>query len=550
MYILIFCILLILLFSSIVAELLVITFISQILMPSANLGDISKNFSDIPFNMNILFNSDALGIATLIILAALLKLALSVTSSYFTFYASINLAKTYLEKYLYNYYGHVSRFSTSSIINNLINRIQILTNSTFHAVLNILMSLISLICITYYIIMSQNISIPVLEIIFATVSGIIIFGLIIYYSKKLSTDISFFTENSVAVILSIIENLQLVYVHHLQKLFSKDFIINYKKLRAAQSLLLVFASTPKILLELILYLSILLFAVGNVFQGSDGFSEGNILLLVGLIRLLPYIATIFSSIVMIGGAQKDVRELFKFRNSLITGQPNNLMPKFSSPLHSQDLLMRLSKISYSYVDNVNVLLDVSLDIRAHEILGVRGKSGSGKTTLINIICGLLRPTSGDLLISQKLRDLSSIETNTLSVALVQQRVMLIPNTLRWNVKLANGVNETDDNKILEILQRLGFRKELEEGLSLDTQIGDGGKQLSGGQVQRLGLARALYAEKKLIVLDEFTSALDVHTELQCLDIIKTLRDYASVIIISHRQAPFDICDTVFELKGN
>ena len=315
-------------------------------------------------------------------------------------------------------------------------------------------------------------------------------------------------------------------------------------------MLLVFASTPKILLELILYLSILLFAVGNVFQSSDGFSDGNILLLVGLIRLLPYVATIFSSIVMIGGAQKDVRELLKFRNSLITGQPNNLMPKFSSSLHSQDLLMRLNKISYSYVDNVNVLVDVSLDIRAHEILGVRGKSGSGKTTLINIICGLLRPTTGDLLISQKLRDLSSIETNALSVALVQQRVMLIPNTLRWNVKLANGVNETDDNKILEILQRLGFGRELEEGLSLDTQIGDGGKQLSGGQVQRLGLARALYAEKKLIVLDEFTSALDVHTELQCLDIIKTLRDYASVIIISHRQAPFDICDTVFDLKGS
>ena len=315
-------------------------------------------------------------------------------------------------------------------------------------------------------------------------------------------------------------------------------------------MLLIFASAPKILLEVFLYLSILFFAVGNVVQGANEFSEGYIFLLVGLIRLLPYIATIFSSVVMIGGAQKDVRELLVFRNSLIIGQSNSLMAKFSFSLHESGLLMRLIDIDYRYDENLDVLVDVNLDIRSNEILGIRGRSGSGKTTLINIICGLLRPTTGELLVSEELRDLTSNRNNALSVALVQQRVMIIPNTLRWNVKLSDGKSENDDNRILEILKQLGFEDEIDQGLSLDTQIGDGGKQLSGGQIQRLGLARALYAEKKLIVLDEFTSALDPKTELQCLDIIEKLKDYASVIIISHRQAPFGICDRVFELEGN
>jgi len=155
--------------------------------------------------------------------------------------------------------------------------------------------------------------------------------------------------------------------------------------------------------------------------------------------------------------------------------------------------------------------EISLEIRAGEVVSFVGPSGAGKTTLVDLILGILQPDTGTSLL-QGLAPLEVIKKWPGAIGYVPQDVMITNGSIRENVCLGYEPHLIDDNLIWEALTIANLKDFVDTlPMGLDTQVGDRGTNLSGGQRQRLGIARAMFTKPKLLILDEATSALDGST---------------------------------------
>ena len=213
-----------------------------------------------------------------------------------------------------------------------------------------------------------------------------------------------------------------------------------------------------------------------------------------------------------------------------------------------DPSVQIKKLSFGFNETETFLRDIELTIPSGSTVAMVGPSGSGKTTLINLILGLLEPTSGEVLISGK-SPLVAIKEWTGGIAYVPQEVKLISGTFRENIELGTYFPSHNDETLLTSLEKsnlIDLVSELPEGL--ETVIGQSGYQLSGGQKQRLGLARAFYTNPKLIILDEATSALDSATENDITKALESLRGDVTLIVIAHRLSTVRSADFVAYLN--
>lgn len=214
---------------------------------------------------------------------------------------------------------------------------------------------------------------------------------------------------------------------------------------------------------------------------------------------------------------------------------------------------RLDAVSYGYPKAETAgLRGITLDVLAGEKIGIVGSTGAGKTTFADIILGLLRPQSGQLLVDGILVTDENLRSWQQSVGYVPQSIFLTDASISQNIALGVPIEEIDMARVrrsAEIAQLDGFIcQELPEGY--ETRVGERGVRLSGGQRQRIGIARALYHRADLIVFDEATSALDNLTERDVMSAINTLPGEKTIVIIAHRLSTVKVCDRIVVLdKG-
>ncbi|WP_237747903.1 ABC transporter ATP-binding protein [Spirulina subsalsa] len=223
----------------------------------------------------------------------------------------------------------------------------------------------------------------------------------------------------------------------------------------------------------------------------------------------------------------------------------------SPPVLSFKNLIVLDRVSYAYPNSAGLALDeVSLSIERGESIALIGKSGAGKTTLVDVILGLLIPSSGDITVDgqsiyPRLRDWQNL------IGYIPQSIFLMDDTIEKNI--AFGVREDDIDS--ERLKRAIYSAQLGELMAdlpdgVKTMVGERGVRLSGGQRQRIGIARALYHERDILVLDEATAALDNETEGLVTESIRSLSGSKTMIIIAHRLTTVEHCDRVYVMdKG-
>ena len=314
----------------------------------------------------------------------------------------------------------------------------------------------------------------------------------------------------------------------------------------------VVAALPRLFLEVLAVSSIVVVAAAFVLLGRTIVSMLPVLALlaVGTVRLVPAFNSITASLVQIRNHYpalelicQELRELEHAANSQAAQTALPLAEaKFQSEIEIRDL-------HFKYPGAANESLSgVSVRIRAGEAVGIIGPSGAGKSTLIDVILGLLTPTSGEVRVDgRKIEE--SISDWQRQIGYIPQDIYLIDASIRHNIAFGLPDDEIDDlafERALGAAQLDAFVDTLPAGA--ETIVGDRGIRLSGGQRQRIGIARALYNNPEVLVMDEATSALDNETERAVVAAIWKLRGDRTIIIIAHRSSTVQGCDRLYLLE--
>ncbi len=303
---------------------------------------------------------------------------------------------------------------------------------------------------------------------------------------------------------------------------------------------------PRLYIEFIaVFLFLVFIFVAFIYYDTfDQFLPTIALFAISAFKILPSINRVIVGIQKINFSRNSVNvinrllEIENVENEVISTDPINFKKK-----------IQIKNISFSYLPNKKIINDLNLDLNYGEIIGIKGVSGSGKTTLVNLLLGLLKPDRGEILIDDKNLDKNIYEWQKL-VSYAPQRTYILDDTIKKNICFEEEESNIDNEYLRQVL-RLSSINNFVESLdeNLNTIIGENGSQLSGGQVQRIGFARAIYKNPKFIVLDEITSSLDAINEEIILDSIKSLSKKMTILIISHRENTLKICDKIFELNN-
>jgi len=338
----------------------------------------------------------------------------------------------------------------------------------------------------------------------------------------------------------------------------EDFHVNkfslpakiYAKRQAAGQ---VVAQLPKFLLEgiafggLLITILYLLSAKGSI---SEALPILSLYAFAGY-RLMPALQQIYTGVSNLKFSQASLDAIH--RDLDLLSVPHQ---KYKEDLKNINLInfnktIQLKDITFGYSNaSKNIINQLSLNINKGSHIAFVGETGSGKTTTVDIIMGLLSQDDGDIYIDDKKLNPENTNLWYESIGYVPQHIYLSDDSVISNI--AFGVDNDDINisrvkKVAKIAQLHDFiTKELTEGY--ETIVGERGSRLSGGQIQRIGIARALYKNPEILVLDEATSSLDAETEYKVMESIKNIDKNITVIIIAHRINTIKHCEKIFILK--
>ena len=312
---------------------------------------------------------------------------------------------------------------------------------------------------------------------------------------------------------------------------------------------------PRLWIELLVILILSVIVIVLTFLGKDlsEIAPTIIIFAMAAFRLMPSVSRI------IGGVQK-INYAIPIVN-MIDSEFSAMQEKrrFNQYTNNNNFInlnfnwsyINIENILYKYPNTSKKVLDqVSFKIVRNSSVGIIGESGSGKSTLINILLGLLSPSSGVIKID-KISIFEDLPNWQEKIGYVPQNIFLTDDTLRNNI--AFGVKEEDisDQQIdmaIRLSQLAKFVDTLEE--KENTFVGEDGVRISGGQKQRIGIARALYHNPEILILDEATSSLDSNTESEIMEDINSMHGEKTIIIVTHRLSTISKCDIVYQMKNN
>jgi ABC-type multidrug transport system fused ATPase/permease subunit len=260
-------------------------------------------------------------------------------------------------------------------------------------------------------------------------------------------------------------------------------------------------------------------------------------------RFVPSINNVISLINSLRYSQPAVESLYnEFEYIKSQSEIVKTQAKFTDKIEMRNL-------TFSYANTpAPSLRDVNIVVRKGETVGFIGPSGAGKSTLVDVILGLLPPSSGELLVDGVNLHEHNLEWQS-TIGYVAQAIYLTDDTIRRNVAFGIAEKEIDEvalERALKSAQLWDFVESLPE--KAHTIVGERGIRVSGGQRQRIGIARALYHEPQVLVLDEATSSLDMETETEVMSAIRALQGFKTILIVAHRLSTVQHCDRVYRIE--
>mgnify|MGYP001292586892 CR=1 FL=1 len=401
-----------------------------------------------------------------------------------------------------------------------------------------------------------TISYPVETMILFIISSAMFVIYYLYFRnklKKLGQDVTKFTSKRIKFLENSFYIIQNIKLDQSEKFFIKNFKdITDKTSNNVRKINFILES-PKSLIEITMLFVIfaLIFNISVFFNLESSKLVPLLGLFVfGMFRILPSfnrVLVALSNIKASYGSIEVLQNQLKDYDKFVLDEDKNKKKHLKEENFNN---IKLKNIYFEYNNNNPILENIDLEINKDEILGIIGENGTGKSTLLNILSGLLKPQKGNILLD----DLEFNEHKqqfTKNIGYIPQKIYLSDDTIKNNITLGEKEEDFDEvnylkainlSKLDNVIEKLDNRE--------NTYVGERGVKLSGGQQQRLGIARAIYKNPKILILDESTNALDFETEEQILNEICLLKKEIFIVLVSHNKKIFDYCDKIVELKSS
>ena len=454
------------------------------------------------------------------------------------------------KKYIYSPYTFFFNKNSSEFIRNVYSESRYI-NSAIDNLFRFIIELFSIIIIVTILLAIQLKSTLIMILIFG--GFFLIFNAIT--SQRIKTW-GFKKQNYVA---KIIQNMQQsfgsikeIILRGNQKFFSKDFDNLLFNVNEQARKLMIISEIPKNLLETI---TVIIISVLIITHSSDD-NIINLIPVIGLfgaaaLRIVPGVNRLIACKQHLDACYPPVKlvydELkdFNYAQDIRLDQATNTKENFKFENE-----IELKNIEYRYPNSdKNIIENFNLKIKKNDCICIIGKSGSGKTTLVDLVSGLLEPINGQILLDGKKVSLNNYKWKSL-VGYVTQSVYLIDDSIKNNILIgANSSSKFDEkrfNSAIKDSQLDIFIDQLPEGINF--KVGENGIKLSGGQRQRIGIARTLYSNPKILILDEITSSLDNKTAENLLKSLNSLTGKITTIYISHNDQVIKNANIVYEIE--
>lgn len=459
----------------------------------------------------------------------------------------VKISKTLFQDYLSKDYTFYVNKSSAELTRNIISEANHFSFGVIFHLVRLFSELIiftSLGVLLIYI----NYKISLLTLGFFSITSYFYYKINSSSLKKLGEKRQFHSEKVFKQLQESFDGFRELILNKLQSIFNKNF---YKHTRANADVGIkkdIITQMPRLTLELLTITSLVLIVIFLIYEG---YTINQIFILLGIflyttIRILPSVSKIIQSIQSINFNEAVVELISNQMKNIKFNKIDDDKNNYNEQLKFKKI--KLNDINFYYKKNNHILKDVNLEINFGDKIGLIGKSGSGKSTLINIICGLLKPLNGDLKIDDQ--DLKNIiKTYQNKIGYVPQNVTIFDESIIFNIALEFDESKINIDRINKILQELELYEVINKlPNKLYEIVGEKGIKLSGGQCQRLGIARILYRDPSIIILDEATSALDTNIEGKILHSLFEKYKDCTILLSTHRQQPLKYCNIVYELK--
>ena len=503
--------------------------------------NLTESKISVVFNNILPQDSLIISSAILMITVVIVKTVFQILFSYFQERTSQNVQKrinnTLFIKFINSKYENYINESSPRIVRMLSQEATKIGNQLVSPFISIINESFLLVFVSTFIFIYD----PLLGLVVYLVSLLLIFSFSKYISSRIHSLGKIVADNSNNRIKNITEayrSFDLIKMYNFQSSFIDRYKSYTEKITDGSFKFMFYAKLPKSIFELFIFL--LLFALILVLY----LSKNNHLLIsylsilaVSVYKIIPSLNKMSSSLQSVQYFVSPFAELVELLKTKVN-DPNIIN---ANPFE----LIKYKNLSFAYSKKNKFFESINFEITKNDFIGIYGPSGSGKSTFIKIICGLLTPERWNIIIDDKLVN-KNILHNYFSY--VPQDPFILDENIFINISFNFNEDQIDKEKVFEVLKKVELFDKFKD--KFNDSLGENGIKVSGGQKQRIAIARALFFDKKVIILDESTSNLDPKTEIKILDLLRDLNKLITIIFVSHKQNSLVHCNRLYEIINN
>lgn len=461
-----------------------------------------------------------------------------------------SLSTTLMKSYLGQPYPYFLNKDSHGFIKNINSEIEHVITGSLMRFVDLVTKVIQVLLITGFLFFVNPVS-----TLGVSVSILLLYGIVYSFTrgplKRLGKQRYELNSQRARIVSETFWGIKEVKVMGLEQAFLQEYTGPSKQIAREKTNHEIIGDIPKFALEAVAFSSILVFVLISIVHGG-GFSEAATdigLFAYAGYRLIPAIQGLFKSLTKVRYGSATAERIMEEFAQVAEAEPLAKKPATPMPITQE---LRLEDIYYTYPSSDQaVLKGISLDIPVRQSIGLAGKTGSGKTTLVDLILGLHRQQSGQILVDGLALDSSNLRNWQANLGYVPQFIYLSNSSVAQNIAFGVPPSKIDMDavRLAAHMAQIDDFIETELPMGYDTRIGERGVRLSGGQRQRVGIARALYRNPDVLILDEATSALDRHTEDAVMNAIESLSGQKTIIIIAHRLSTLKSCHQIYLIEA-